>query len=138
MSLELPDEFLDQEIGDLLDCLKTDVQLTESCHHECVVCGEIQNQWECYQLPCLHYGHTRCLRKWIATKKKIYCPWCGVSTPQKKYCHKCQNWTNHCDQDYQICPIRIKQNIQWIDSLINKDQIAFELSYNPKRSKYKK
>jgi hypothetical protein len=68
MSLELPFEDIDQEILDLIYYLRTSIELEESKDKECVVCGEIQNQWYCYQLPCLHYGHTRCLRKWISTK----------------------------------------------------------------------
>ena len=92
------------EMLQLVGSLRTDVKLKESTDQQCVVCGEIQNQWDCYQLPCLHYGHTRCLRKWINTKKEIYCPWCRDNTPQKKYCEECQTWGDHSDFEPNKCP----------------------------------
>ncbi len=70
---------------------------------ECVVCGFIQTQWNHYQLPCLHYAHTRCMRQWIATKKALSCPWCQDSTPKTKYCEQCKQWTDHAECD-EKCP----------------------------------
>lgn len=66
---------------------------------ECVVCGMEESKWDHYQLPCLHYGHTRCVRHWIYTKQSFQCPLCRDSTPVSKYCKKCVKWTNHIIDD---------------------------------------
>ena len=54
MSLQLPFEDFENEILDLICTLKTDIE--SGIDFDCVVCGENQNEWKCYQLPCLHYG----------------------------------------------------------------------------------
>ncbi len=80
----------------------------EIIDRECVVCGLIQNEWDYYQLHCLHYAHTRCIRHWIVAKNKLSCPWCQENTPQgKQYCSKCKIWTNHTNGD-DICPYMIQ------------------------------
>lgn len=71
---------------------------------ECVVCGAKENKWDHYQLACKHYGHTRCIRKWLSLREKAECAWCMQSTPQKKYCKDCKKWGNHAKFDEKLCP----------------------------------
>ena len=88
-----------------LCCLKSRIKLSDSKDKECVVCGDIQNNWEMYQLPCMHYGHTRCIRKWLSIKKKPECPWCRENTPKLKYCNTCVKWGDHGDFEGDECPL---------------------------------
>src|ERR1043166_6061429 len=104
MSLKLSYESYDDAIEKLIYSMTHVVSLKDSKDKECVVCGEIQNQWECYQLPCQHYGHSRCLRKWFNTKKSIWCPLCGDETPQRKYCYHCRSWGGHSALEESLCP----------------------------------
>jgi hypothetical protein len=104
MALELGYESFETD-QDLVDHLRhVPSQENELLGKECVVCTGIETQWDHYQLPCKHYGHTRCLRKWFSVRKRIECPWCRESTPRQKYCVDCQQWGNHSQCDEKLCP----------------------------------
>ena len=100
--MELPFEDDDYQLD---MTLRHSVPAIETHDKECVVCGLIQNEWEHYQYPCGHYGHSRCVRKWLHTTVKVQCPWCREQTPDKKYCHNCRIWSDHCDLEEDACPV---------------------------------
>jgi hypothetical protein len=104
MSLELEYEPNDLYLELMLRPIYQSKNFLEINKKECVVCGGVEKNWDLYQYPCFHYGHTRCVRKWLVTKKKIQCPWCQYLTPLKKSCRTCQKWSDHCDLDPKICP----------------------------------
>ena len=85
------------EIAQTLRHLNSETCKLELSDKECVVCGFKQSEWDHYQLPCLHYAHTRCMRHWIFIKQFLQCPWCQDSTPKTKYCSKCKKWSDHMD-----------------------------------------
>lgn len=102
-----------------LRLLKPDTDHIELLDKECVVCGLIESGWNHYQLPCLHYGHTRCVRHWICTKGGLQCPWCQDSTPKDEYCDTCKKWT----QINHNCPLMSDEYefAQNIDKIRNSD-----------------
>ena len=77
---------------ELLHTIKCKISLQESKGKECTVCGDINDEWHCYQLPCNHYGHTRCIRQWFNTINKVICPWCRDATPIKYYNEFTNKW----------------------------------------------
>lgn len=65
--------------------------------------------WDRYELVCGHQMHTRCLRKWCATKNKLNCPQCGDIKPimKNRYCSSCKKF-GHTFEDKAngeyVCP----------------------------------
>ncbi len=104
----------------------------ELINKECVVCGFVQNQWDYYQLPCLHYAHTRCMRHWIYAKQALECPWCQNLTPQKKYCDQCKNWGDHMTYT-ESCPIM--QQFLITDCMEIIDNMLYSTKPTKKKSK---
>lgn len=68
-------------------------------HKECAVCGLTESNRDHYQLPCQHYGHTRCIQDWIKVKLCLECPYCRDSTPTLKYCKQCDKWVDHITKE---------------------------------------
>lgn len=98
---------------------------------ECVVCGFIQNEWDYYQLPCLHYAHTRCMRHWIFTKQALECPWCQNLTPQTQYCKECKKWDNHRAYTEE-CPI-MQQFM--MEDFMELDDMLYSICQSKKKSR---
>lgn len=42
--------------------------------HECPICGDTDNETLYFKLPCGHWGHVTCLKKWVL--KNPTCPMC--------------------------------------------------------------
>jgi hypothetical protein len=79
----------------------------------CLVCHlderEEGKQWDRYQLKCRHICHTRCLRRWCGSRKKLNCPFCG-DIPEVKnnmFCSDCQSFGH--SNIYSMCPIIKKE-----------------------------
>lgn len=102
--MELPYEDFGLEFeNEMRMMLRGKIPTDEIRDKECVVCGLIRNEWDHYQYPCGHYGHSRCVRKWATTIHKVQCPWCRENMPDKKYCDECDEW-GHITFDELKCP----------------------------------
>ena len=77
----------------------------KSSEEYCLICLEIKKDWAKYQLKCGHQFHTRCLRKWLATKDRLNCSVCGdlAESVDNTYCHLCDDFVKHSwDECYKL------------------------------------
>lgn len=117
-----------------LEILLYNPSLKESENEECILCNKVNNKYDCYQLPCKHYGHTRCIRKWIDTEDKIICKVCKDETPNLMYCMFCKEWKSYNKERFHIacdeCKETISDNESENDNTIIEECIELNKSFD--------
>ena len=64
-----------------------DINKLDDSNKSCVIClEEFHSREKVTALPCFHYFHTNCIKKWI--QKKTFCPVCKFELTQKNIAHK--------------------------------------------------
>lgn len=80
----------------------------------CIICLE-DNQCKKYKISCGHVFHTTCFKKWIDTKKKLNCPYCGYIPLiiQNQFCTNCNKFGHMTSQGESCTPMSKTPKKEW-------------------------
>ena len=87
---EIYNSYVNNTVMDYCKCVKDSEEV-------CMICLCVKREWMKYQLRCGHQFHTRCYRKWLATKNKLNCTLCGdlAENDSNTYCQVCDKFCSH-------------------------------------------